>query len=64
MIKVRIETGWFFGDTNFFFFFKFVDFAKQLKIGLSVAGKYYLKCGLHELFTANNKIIFCLNKIY
>ena len=44
MSKVRIGVEWVFGDiTNFF---KFLDFKKNLKIGLSPIGKMYLVCAL------------------
>ena len=38
--KVKIEIDWFFGDIKNFF--KFADFTKQLKIGMSAVGIYYL----------------------
>ena len=44
MSKVRIEFEWLFGDIKNFF--KFIDLKKQLKIGLSAVGKYYLVCGI------------------
>ena len=44
MSKVRIRVEWVFGDiTNFF---KFLDFKKNLKIGLSPIGKMYIVCAL------------------
>ena len=44
MSKLRVEVEWLFGDLKNFF--KFIDFKKQLKIGLSAVGKYFLVCGL------------------
>ena len=42
--KVRIGVEWVFGDiTNFF---KFLDFKKNLKIGLSPIGKLFIVCTL------------------
>ena len=44
MSRVRVSVEWVFGDiTNYF---KFVDFKKDLKIGLSSVGKMYVVCAL------------------
>lgn len=44
MSQVRVSVEWLFGEiVNYF---KFVDFKKQLKIGLSPVGKIYLVCAL------------------
>ena len=42
MSKARIGVKWVFGDISNFF--KFLDFKKNLKIGLSPIGKMYLIC--------------------
>ena len=42
MSSVRVSVEWIFGDN----YFKFIDFKKNLKIGLSSVGKMYLVCGL------------------
>ena len=40
--KARVGAEWVFGDiTNFF---KFIDFKKSLKLGLSPIGKMYILC--------------------
>jgi len=44
MSKVRISVEWIFGDI--LNYFKFLDFKKNLKIGLSAVGKMYLVCAL------------------
>ena len=44
MSEVRVSVEWVFGDL--LSYFKFVDFKKQLKLGLSPVGKTYLLCGL------------------
>lgn len=44
MSRVRICVEWVFGDiVNFF---KFTDYKKDLKIGLSAVGKIYVACAL------------------
>jgi hypothetical protein len=44
MSSVRVGVEWVFGDvTNYF---KFWDFKKNLKIGLSAVGKMYSVCAL------------------
>ena len=44
MSKVRVGVEWVFGDiVNFF---KFLDFKKNLKIGLSPIAKMYMVCAL------------------
>ena len=46
MSEVRVSVEWMFGNiTNFF---KFVDFKKQLKVGLSAVGKIYVVSALLE----------------
>lgn len=46
MSQVRVTVEWLFGNiTNFF---KFIDFKKQMKIGLSPVGKLYVVCALLE----------------
>ena len=44
MSKARISVEWIFNDINNYF--KFLDFKKNLKLGLSAVGKMYLVCGL------------------
>ena len=44
MSEVRVAVEWIFGDiVNYF---KFIDFKKDLKIGLSSVGKQYVVCAL------------------
>ena len=44
MSAARVSVEWVFGDiVNFF---KFLDFKKNLKIGLSAVGKMYLVCAI------------------
>lgn len=44
MSSTRVSVEWLFGDiVNYF---KFVDFKKNLKIGLSSVGKMYVTCAL------------------
>ena len=46
MSEVRVSVEWLFGNiTNYY---KFIDFKKQLKVGLSSVGKFYLVCALLE----------------
>ena len=46
MSTVRVSVEWLFGDiTNYF---RFVDFKKNLKIGMSCVGKTYLVCALFQ----------------
>ena len=64
MSSVRVTVEWLFGDiTNDF---KFLDFKKNLKIGMSSAGKMYLVCAiLHNpitcLYGNNTSQFFGLN---
>ena len=44
MSKVRVEVEWIFADV--INYFKFLDFKKNLKIGLSAVGKMYLSCAI------------------
>ena len=44
MSKVRVEVEWIFADVVNYF--KFLDFEKNLKIGLSAVGKMYLSCAI------------------
>jgi hypothetical protein len=44
MSSVRISVEWIFGDIANYF--KFLDFKKNLKIGLSSVGKMYVVCAL------------------
>lgn len=44
MSEVRISVEWLFGNIKNYF--KFIDFSKMLKIGLSAVGKQFLVCGL------------------
>ena len=44
MSKVRVSVEWVFGDT--INYFAFMDFKKNLKIGLSSVGKIYITCAL------------------
>ena len=44
MSKVRVEVEWVFGDISKFF--SFLDFKRNLKIGLSPVGKMYIVCSL------------------
>jgi hypothetical protein len=44
MSSTRVSVEWLFGDI--INYFKFVDFKKNLKIGLSCVGKMYLTCAL------------------
>lgn len=46
MSEVRVTVEWLFG--NITTFFKFIDFKKQMKIGLSPVGKLYVVCALLE----------------
>ena len=44
MSEVRVAVEWLFGDiVNYF---KFIDYKKNLKIGLSSVGKMYLVCAI------------------
>ena len=43
MSEVRISVEWLFNDINYF---KFMDFKKNLKVGLSSVGKMYIVSGL------------------
>ena len=44
MSEVRVAVEWMFGCISNYY--KFVEFQKQLKIGLSPVGKIYLVCGI------------------
>ena len=44
MSTVRVSVEWVFGDI--INYFKFLDFKKNLKIGLSAVGKMYIICAL------------------
>ena len=44
MSSVRVSVEWLFGDI--LNYFKFLDFKKNLKIGLSSVGKTYVVCAL------------------
>ena len=44
MSRVRISVEWLFGDISTYF--KFIDFKKNLKIGMSAVGKQYIVCAL------------------
>ena len=44
MLNVRTSVEWLFGDIVEYF--KFMDFKKNLKIGLSSIGKLYVVCAL------------------
>ncbi len=44
MSSVRVSVEWVFGDI--INYFKFIDFKKNLKIGLSAVGKMYSVCAL------------------
>ena len=44
MSSVRVSVEWLFGDvTNYF---RFIDFKKNLRIGMSAVGKQYIICAL------------------
>ena len=42
--RVRVSVEWFFGDI--INYFKFLDYKKNLKMGLSSVGKMYIACAL------------------
>ena len=44
MSQVRISVEWIFGDI--INYIKFIDFKKNLKIGMSAVGKLYIVCAL------------------
>ena len=44
MSSVRISVEWLFGDI--LTYFRFIDFKKNLKIGMSAVGKQYIVCAL------------------
>ena len=44
MSRVRVSVEWIFGDI--INYFKFMDFKKDMKIGLSYIGKMYIVCAL------------------
>ena len=46
MSAVRTVVEWLFGD--FITYFKFIDFKKNLKIGLSQVGKMYVVCSIMQ----------------
>ena len=49
MSQVRIAMEWLFGDIANYF--KFIDYKKKLKIGLSSVGKMYLVCAILNALT-------------
>ena len=49
MSSVRTSVEWLFGDV--INYFKFMDFKKKLKIGLSPAGKMYVVCAICKMHT-------------
>jgi len=50
MSSVRVSVEWLFGDV--INYFKFMDFKKNLKIGMSSVGKMYIVCALlHNALT-------------
>ena len=50
MSEVRVSVDWVFGDVVNYF--KFIDFKKNLKIGLSAVGEIYIVCALfHNALT-------------
>ena len=44
MSSVRISVEWLFGDISTYF--QFINFKKNLKIGMSAVGKQYIVCAL------------------
>ena len=44
MSSVRVSVEWLFIDVSNYF--KFIDFKKNLKIGMSAVGKQYIVCAL------------------
>ena len=54
MSSARVSVEWIFGDI--INYYKFLDFKKNLKIGLSAVGKMYIVCALMH----NTRC--CLNK--
>ena len=44
MSKVRVSVEWLFGNVKNYF--KYIDYHKMLKIGLSAVGKQFIVCGL------------------
>ena len=44
MSKVRVEVEWIFADV--INYFKFLDFKKNLKVGLRAVGEMYLCCAM------------------
>ena len=44
MSSVRVSVEWLFNDVSNYF--KFIDFKKNLKIGMSAVGKQYIVCAL------------------
>jgi hypothetical protein len=64
MSRVRVSVEWVFGDiVNYF---KFLDFKKNLKIGLSTVGKIYSVCALLRnaltcLYGSNTSSFFQVN---
>ena len=64
MSAVRVSVEWLFGDI--INYFKFLDFKKDLKIGLSAVGKMYILCALLQnaitcLYGNNTSRYFQLN---
>ena len=60
MSKVRVSVEWLFGDIANWF--AFIDFKKNLKIGLSCVGKMYLICAL--LKNAKTCLYGCMTSDY
>ena len=60
MSQVRVAVEWVFGDI--INFFKFLDFKKNLKVGLSSVGKMYISCALiqnaHTCLYKSNALTF------
>ena len=46
MSSVRVAVEWVFGDITTYY--KFLDFKRNLKIGLSAVGKMYIVCTLRR----------------
>ena len=55
--EVRVSVEWLFGDI--INFFRFLDYKKNLKIGLSCEGKMYLVCALLRNAITSNLFICC-----
>ena len=55
--EVRVSVEWLFGDI--INFVRFLDYKKNLKIGLSCVGKMYLVCALLRNAITSNLFICC-----